>query len=67
MTSNPNHRHTQIFLGKLKEPWPHLQAGRVTEQADRTSNGIATEQDTAKRLATHLLLYFINTSALYRL
>jgi hypothetical protein len=47
MTSNPSHRHTQIFLDKLREPWPHLQSGRVTEQADRR----ATEQDTAKRLA----------------
>jgi hypothetical protein len=51
MASNPNHRHTQIFLSKLREPWPHLQSGGVTEQADRTSDRTATEQDTTKRLA----------------
>jgi hypothetical protein len=51
MASDPDKRHTRIFFDTLREARLHLQSGRVMEQADSTSDGTATKQDTAKRLA----------------
>lgn len=48
MTSDPNKRHTQLFLNKLRERGLHPHSGSDTEQPDGNSDRTAARQDAAK-------------------